>query len=202
MIRIESMLSARLFLSPQRLGRRLYFISNLSGRLSLYAMDWGGSVPEPLLPPEIALQNPKLMPGKPFHLLPDLGQILVMIDQDGDENYQPMLIPLAGGYPEPAFGAALANYRVHLAKCDSGYGLAYLVAESRSESMIECFRGDLRAHSLELMGKSRWGVVADGVSHDHTRAILSTGYTTGDNVLHLWRRGAGEAQVLYGTPLE
>ena len=49
--RIESFLSARLHLAPQLIGDRIYFISNLSGRLSLYAMNYGGSVPEPLLPP-------------------------------------------------------------------------------------------------------------------------------------------------------
>ena len=40
---IESLMSARLFLSPQRSGDRIYFISNLSGRLSLHAMNLDGS---------------------------------------------------------------------------------------------------------------------------------------------------------------
>ena len=56
MKRIESFLSARLFLVPQIVGDRIYFISNLNGRNSLYVMDRGGSVPEPLLPPDIAQQ--------------------------------------------------------------------------------------------------------------------------------------------------
>lgn len=72
MIRIESLLSARLFMSPQRVGARLFFVSNLSGRRSLYAMNYGGSVPEPLLPQDIALQNPILMGGKPFYVFPKL----------------------------------------------------------------------------------------------------------------------------------
>ena len=59
--RIESLLSARLFLEPQLADDRLYFVSSLSGHLSLYAMDAAGGVPEPLLPPQIALQNPKLV---------------------------------------------------------------------------------------------------------------------------------------------
>ena len=73
MIQIESLLSARLFMSPQRVGDRIYFVSNLSGRLSLYAMNYGGSVPEPLLPPDIALQNPTLVGGKPFYVFPKAG---------------------------------------------------------------------------------------------------------------------------------
>ena len=51
MTRIESMLSARLFLTPQVVGEQIYFVSNMSGHLSLYVMGHGGSVPEPLLPP-------------------------------------------------------------------------------------------------------------------------------------------------------
>ena len=47
MPRIESLLSARLFLAPQLWDNRIYFISNISGRFSLYAMDYSGSVPEP-----------------------------------------------------------------------------------------------------------------------------------------------------------
>ena len=97
-ISIESLLAARLFLSPKLLGNRLFFLSNLGqgGHLSLYAMDAGGSIPEPLLPARIALQNPDLIDGESFVLFPKLSKILLMLDQDGDENYQPMLIPLRG----------------------------------------------------------------------------------------------------------
>src|SRR3972149_6187411 len=98
MYQIESLLSARLFLRPQLAGDRIYFISNLSGHLSLYSMHYGGSIPQPLLPPQIALQNPHLLDRtESFLVFPPLGKIIVMIDQDGDENYQPMWIPLEGG---------------------------------------------------------------------------------------------------------
>ena len=113
-ISIESLLAARLFLSPKLLGNRLFFLSNLGqgGHLSLYAMDAGGSVPEPLLPARIAVPNPELVEGEVFALFPKLGKILLMLDRDGDEQYQPMLIPLEGGIPEPAFGASFDGYRV------------------------------------------------------------------------------------------
>src|SRR5690242_1555019 len=102
-ISIESLLSARLFISPKLLGERIFFLSNLGqgGHLSLYAMDMGGSVPEPLLPSRIAVQNPELIGGEIFEIFPKLGKLLLMLDRDGDENYQPMFIPLAGGIPEP-----------------------------------------------------------------------------------------------------
>src|SRR5512136_55411 len=113
MFRIESLLSARLFLTPQLVDRRIYFLSNISGHISLYAMDYGGSVPEPLLPPNIALQNPELLDGYAFYVFPDIGKILIMIDRDGDEKSQPVLIPIDGGFPDPAFGIQLSEYRVH-----------------------------------------------------------------------------------------
>lgn len=102
MARIESLLTARLFLVPQLVGDRLFFISNLSGHLSLYSMRYGGSIPQPLLPAHIALQNPHLIEGYSYYVFPKMGKILVMIDKDGDENYQPRLMPIDGGFPEPA----------------------------------------------------------------------------------------------------
>ncbi len=74
MYRIEALLSARLFLRPQRVGSRIFFLSNMSGHNSLYAMDYGGSVPEPLLPPNIVLQNPHLIGGDSFVVFKDLDK--------------------------------------------------------------------------------------------------------------------------------
>jgi len=77
--RIESLLSARLFVEPQLVGDRITFVSNLSGHLSLYAMDAAGGVPEPLLPPQIALQNPELVGGHLFHVLAGLVLMIVLL---------------------------------------------------------------------------------------------------------------------------
>src|SRR5919201_222297 len=119
-ISIECLLAARLFLSPKLLGNRLFFLSNLGqgGHLSLYAMDAGGSIPEPLLPARIAVQNPELMEAEVYAVFPRLGKILLMLDRDGDENYQPMLIPIEGGIPEPAFGTAFDDYRIRSLETD------------------------------------------------------------------------------------
>lgn len=202
MPRIESLLSARLFLTPQLVSDQLYFLSNLSGRLSLYTMKYGGSVPEPLLPPHIALQNPHLLGGYSYYIFPQLGKILVMIDKDGDENYQPMIIPVSGGFPEPAFGDEFENYRVHLVDCDPERNLAYLAAESRTEQNHESFQGNLDTGYLQKMGESVWGAFVSGVSRDHQRAILIDSYTVGDHALYLWERDTSERQLLYGTPIE
>jgi fermentation-respiration switch protein FrsA (DUF1100 family) len=200
MTRIESLLSARLFLAPQAVGERLFFISNLSGRLSLYAMDRAGSVPEPLLPPHIALQNPDLVGGYSFYALPECGQVLVMLDRDGDENYLPMLVPSDGGFPEPAFGDALDAYRVDCTLVDSARGLLYMQAESRTEPLVRTFRGDVATGAVELLAESTWGLYPVAYGQGHARVALAEGYTAGDTVLYLWE--GGERRVLLGTPLE
>src|SRR6266480_1025296 len=146
--RIESLLSARLFLQPQLTDGTLYFISSLSGRLSLYSMDAAGGMPGPLLPPQIALQNPELVDGYSFYVLPRLGRVLLMIDRDGDENYQPFVIPLEGGFPEPVAADQFARHRSHLVDVDPATGVAYFAAESREESMIFGLRCDLASGAV------------------------------------------------------
>ncbi|SEM68907.1 S9 family peptidase [Lihuaxuella thermophila] len=202
MKRIESLLSARLFLCPEWVGDKIYFISNLSGQMSLYRMDQEGSIPEPLLPAYIALQNPELIDGEAFRVFPKLGKILVMIDRDGDENYQPMLIPTEGGFPEPAFGGALAAYRVHAGYSDPDKNIVYLMAESRQEQMYEAYRGNLETGALDKLGESKWGVWVSGVNADHTKAILIDSYTVGDQVVYLHEKGKDQLQLLFGKPLE
>lgn len=198
--RIESLLSARMFQAAQAVGDRLFFASNLSGRLSLYAMDYGGSVPEPLLPPHIALQNPHLL-AQLYQVYPRLGKILIMLDHDGDEKYQPMLIPMSGGYPEPAFGDALAGYRCQLAHYDELEDMAYFFAESHNEPVNVTFRGNLRTGELTELFRSMYGGAATGASADHRRVPIVEGYTPGDNVLFLWEEATGQARLLNGRPL-
>jgi pimeloyl-ACP methyl ester carboxylesterase len=197
--RIESLMSARLFVAPQYERGRVYFVSNLSGRLSLYAMYYGGSVPEPLLPPHIALQNPHLIGGHAFYVFPDLDKILVMLDRDGDENYQPMLIPLDGGFPEPAFDNYFEKYRVHLGHCDAETGKVYLVAERRDAPVNETYVGDLTTNKLTKIAESQWGMYPAGHTPDHAKVILSEGYSVGDGVLFTLSRG--KTKVIYGKPL-
>jgi pimeloyl-ACP methyl ester carboxylesterase len=199
--RIESLLSARLFLQPQLTDGKLYFLSNLSGRLSLYSMDSAGGVPEPLLPPQIALPNPELVDGYSFYLLPELARIVVMIDRDGDENYEPFLIPLEGGFPEPLAADAFEGHRSHLVDVDPEAGVAYFAAESRRESMIFALRGDLRTGAVETLGQSQYGAVPVARSPDHSRVILADEYLLGDVVLYEATGNSGR-RMLYGTPLD
>ena len=143
LFKVESLLAARLFLRPKLIADRIYFISDLSGRMSLYVMDEAGSVPEPLLPPDIALQNPELIGGDSYVVLPELGKILVMIDQNGDENYQPTLIPLGGGIPDPLFGDQFAGQQLTCAKCDAEHNRAIFVVDPRDEAIYKTILVDL-----------------------------------------------------------
>ncbi len=199
--RIEALLSARLFLEPQLTDGRLYFISSLSGLLSLYAIDEEGGVPEPLLPPQIALQNPELIQGYSFFVLAELRQIVVMMDRDGDENYRPFVIPIEGGFPEPLAAESFDGYRSHLIDVDPDAAIAYFAAESRAESLIYGLRCDLRTAHVEELGRSPYGAFPVAWSSDHARVVLADQYLLGDVVLYE-PDGDGARKVVHGTPLE
>ena len=200
--RIESLLSARLFLNPQLAGDKLYFVSDLAGRLSLYRMDVGGSVPEPLLPPGIALQNPELLGGYAFYALPELDRIVLMLDQDGDENYQPQVIPLDGGFPEPLNEEVFGGMRTHLVDVDADTATGYAFAESREEAKLIGMRIDLATGEAEILGEGMHGPYPVAWTRDHSRAVLGDGYTAGDIVLYERDPETGEKTMLWGTLLE
>ena len=198
--RIESLLSARLFVEPQLVDDRITFASNLSGHLSLYAMDASGGVPEPLLPPQVALQNPDLVGGELFHVVPGLERIVVMIDSDGDENYVPHTIPAEGGFPEALAPEAFAGGRSHLVQVDDAAKIAYFAVESREESSIGAIRVDLASGAAESLWRSPYGAFVAAWTPDHSRVVLTDGYTMGDIVLY--EVVDGERRMLYGTPIE
>jgi len=199
---IQSLLSARLLLSPQLAKGRIYFMSDMSGVMSLYAMDEGGSIPEPMLPAGLAIQNPHLMAGYNFRVLPKLGKILVMIDENGNENYQPCFVPLTGGIPEPIFGDKYKNQQLACLHCDAEEKVAYFFRDDRQTPDIEALKVDLSALEVTSLGKSRYGNHFNGANKDHTTVILEDHYTAGDNVLYIWRKGMTERQLLYGVPIE
>jgi hypothetical protein len=185
MPRIEALLAARLFMVPQRVDDRLYFLSDLSGRLSLYAMDLGGSLPEPLLPPDIALQNPHHMGGYSFAVFPALGKILVMIDHNGDESYQPMVVPLEGGFPEPAFGERFAGMQVNLQHVDRERGTVFLHVDARTQALNTVYEADLASGELIELGHGVHGPFFSAVNQSHTLALTGDGYNIGDGVVYI-----------------
>jgi pimeloyl-ACP methyl ester carboxylesterase len=200
--RIESLLSARLFLVPQIVGERIYFLSNLSGHISLYAMDQGGSVPEPLLPPHIALQNPHLMEGRSFIVFPQLEQILVLLDSDGDEKYKPMIVPTSGGYPKPIFEETLAGHRANLFDPDLEENIVYIMADADDEPVIRSFWANVETGEIVKINESMYAGIPAGRSEQRDHFILLESYGAGDNVLFTYRPGIDEQPVpFYGKPL-
>jgi pimeloyl-ACP methyl ester carboxylesterase len=198
---VTGLLSARRFHAVQLVDGRLYFISDLSGRLSLYAMNYGGSMPEPLLPPQISLQNPDLIDGTPYAVFPSLGQIMVMIDQDGDEQYQPHSIPLAGGIPQPLFPADLGRSRVACEAVDTAQGIVYFAAQSCDSSETMLAVAHLATGQFTVLSARPWSFGVAGVAADHQRVALIESYTSGDHVLLEWSPETG-VQRRYGTLIE
>jgi dipeptidyl aminopeptidase/acylaminoacyl peptidase len=198
-LRIESLLSARLFVNPQLADDRVYFVSDLAGRLSLYAMDAAGSVPEPLLPPGISLQNPELLGGLPYYVLPDLDRIIVMIDNNGDENYEPFVIPVAGGFPEPLNREAFGGRRSHMLDVDPDAAVGYFVAESNEEPVNTAYRADLATGAVETLGESMYGPYPVAWTPDHSRTILGDGYMANDVVLY---ENDPDRRMIWGKPID
>jgi pimeloyl-ACP methyl ester carboxylesterase len=199
--RIESLLSARLFLAPQLWKGRIYFISNISGRFSLYSMPYGGGVPEPLLPPDIALQNPELLGAASFWVYPELGKVMVVIDRDGDEVYRPMLIPMDGGFPEEAF-PQLTDVRTFGLPPHQGSTKWYMMAASLSEPMNFTYIGDAKTGETTEIYRSQWGGFPVAVNKSDTMVVLGEGYTVGDIILRLVKVGEQGSTLIYGKPME
>jgi pimeloyl-ACP methyl ester carboxylesterase len=191
-------------MAPQVAGSRLYFVSDLSGRLSLYVMNVGGSVPEPLLPPDIALQNPHHIEGAGlYQVLPRLGKLLLMLDHDGDENYQPTFIPLDGGLPEPIFGERFAGQQVICTRCLPEHDLALFTVDPRREPLHHSYLVNLATLDMVYLGSSAYGNFGMALKSDggSTEVILADSYTFGDVVLYRWQREDAERRLLYGAPL-
>ena len=80
-----------------------------------------------------------------------------MIDKDGDENYQPMVIPLDGGIPEPLFpqfAGHAADHRARGWRAQSARVSAWITAK---EPVVDTYRVDLATKELTLLGTSPYG---------------------------------------------
>lgn len=199
---LESLLSARRLLAPQLVADRVFFISDINGMFSLYAMEKGGSIPEPLLPQGLALQNPHLMSGMSYRVFPELDKILVMIDQNGDENYQPCFIPINGGIPEPIFGEKFKGQKLMLFSYDPHTPIIYFSIDDRKTPDQESMQVDLRTLKTQSLGKSIYGNYVLGFTADHQLQILADQYTANDEVLFIKKTDKKDRQLLHGVPLD
>ncbi len=199
---LESLLSARKLLVPQLAADRVYFISDMSGVFSLYAMNREGSIPEPLLPKGLALQNPHLMAGNSFRVVSNLKKVLVQIDQDGNENYQPCFVPLTGGVPEPVFGERYEGQQLLLLGFDEKTSVAYFNIDDRKTPDRETIKVDLKGPKIQSLGKSIYGNIPMGHNENHEKLVLADTYTANDEVVFIWEQGASHRRLLFGTPID
>ncbi len=189
-------------LAPRVVGDKVYFLNDSSGALSLYSMHKSGGIPQPLLPGGLALVSPHLMIGDNYVVLPKMEKVMVMVDKLGNENYQPSFIPVEGGFPESILGESFENEQLACIHCDIKNNIAYLFHDDRKRPEQEALILDLKSRETTSLGRSPYGNFCNGVSPDNSTVILADGYTTGDNVLYIWRKGMMERELLYGTPLE
>ncbi len=124
-----------------------------------------------------------------------------MIDHDGDENYEPFVIPLDGGFPEPLAEESFRGRRSSLLDVDPETATAYFNAQSREEAMEFALRVDLESGQVEEVGRSMYGAYVGAWTPDHSRVFLVDGYSAGDVVLYELAAD-GSRDVLLGTPID
>ena len=142
------------------------------------------------------------MDGESFFVFPGLGKVLVMIDRDGDENYQPAFVPLDGGMPEYPFGDRFAGQQVVCVHADLERNLAVFAVDSRQDALRRSYLADLGTFEITDLGSSLYGNYYVGANADYSKIVLADGYTAGDDVLFLWRRGEDGRRLLFGKPLD
>ena len=125
-----------------------------------------------------------------------------MIDENGNENYQPCFVPPQGGIPEPIFREKYKDQQIACVDCDIKKNIAYFFRDDRKTPNLECLRVDLATLETTSLGRSIYGNFFFGANPTHSIVILSDGYTAGDNVLYLLHEGAKERKLLYGVPID
>ncbi|MFN2303969.1 MAG: S9 family peptidase, partial [Anaerolineales bacterium] len=124
-----------------------------------------------------------------------------MIDQDGDENYQPMEIPITGGFPRPAFDNIFQNTRCHLGFIKDKRNICFIIAESRDEGILRTYLCHFDSGDVEEIFTSSYGGFPAAMNDDFSKIVLIEGYMVGDSVAYLWEKEKG-LKLIYGKPLE
>ncbi|NUM35186.1 MAG: S9 family peptidase [Candidatus Brocadiae bacterium] len=200
---IDSLLSSRLSVCPQLYRDRVYFISNLSGVLSLYSMNIAGSFPSPILPLNMSLPNPVFLDGTlPFKILPDMGKILIMCDHDGDELYQPYLLPIYGGIPEPLFPKKFKGESLLLLDLCHKTNTAYFQRDPKRDTEWEMLQANISTKKIKLLGGSCYGNRLFARNADHSLIFFEDFIGFDDRVIYRWDEEKHQRVVFLGTPLE
>jgi dienelactone hydrolase len=200
---LPALLSAPVFMDPRLDRDRIFFASDLGGRMSLYSIPLEGGDPKPLLPEGLALQNPSQMYGTNlFVIQPEADRILLALDQHGDERYQPHWIPRDGGTPTPLFPHRSPADSLMLLDLLPETGTAYFRAERQGVADFEILAVELATLEVESLAAgpslTPWICVGPKRSFE----ITCDQYTFSDQVLSLWDRSTRSRIPLVGVPME
>ena len=184
---IGSLLSARQFLEPKIYEDTIYFISNLVGHYSLYEMKKEGSLPIPMIPESIALQNPHIMhTSASYEIFPKLNKLLVMIDDNGNELYQPFLVDLdTGGVPVLLFEDKFKNFQVNLQEVDHENNFAFFNIDDRTNPGYELILANIETGEIISFGRTQAGLFIIGFSSDYSKIVVTENYGLADYVGYL-----------------
>jgi esterase/lipase len=198
---VGSLLSARQFYGPKFFNDKVYFISNLIGHYSLYEMRREGSVPVPILPETISLTNPVLFHGSLiYEIIPNLEKILIMIDKDGNELFQPYLVSIkSGGLPENIFGDKFSDHQINLLDVDTDNNIAFFALDDRKSPGYELVGLNLENLDLNSMGKTPNGLILAGYSRDYRKILALENYGPADQVFYLINN-ENERELYLGQP--
>lgn len=199
---LESLLSAKQILDPKLAGDEIFFVSDIAGSYSLYKMNRNGGFPEALLPSGTALQNPHLMDGYLYEIFPKLKKIIVMMDKNGDENYQPNIIPMDGGIPEPLFGTTYQGQKVICTLADDKANIIYFARDDRKNPGYTTSQVKLEGKHEQILHWSKYGCFPACHSKNHEFTILIEGYIAGDSVIYKIDNSTKALTLISGTPYE
>ncbi|OLS26406.1 MAG: Acylamino-acid-releasing enzyme [Candidatus Heimdallarchaeota archaeon LC_3] len=198
---IGSLLSARQFLEPKIYEDTIFFISNLIGHYSLYEMKKEGSLPVPMIPETIALQNPHIMhTSASYEIFPKLNKLIVMIDENGNELYQPFLVSMyTGGVPSPLFEDKYKNFQVNLQEVDHENNFAFFNIDDRINPGYELILANIETGEIISFGRTPSGLFVIGFSAYYNKILVSENYGLADEVLYLITNRK-ERSLLLGLP--
>ena len=91
---------------------------------------------------------------------------------------------------------------MYLVQTDVARGVVYFNADALGSPLNEAYRADLKTSAVTKLAEDVHGCYVTAVNASHTLVALGKGYTSGDNVLELWRKRTGKREVLFGKPIE
>ncbi len=172
-------------------GRRVLFVSNLSGQFNLWAVDVDGGWPE-----QLTTFTDNAVRGV---AVSEDGSILLMADRDGDEFHQLYRIPAGGGWPEQLTELPQVQHTIFPSAWAPGGGRFAFAANSRRPEDTEIFVWDGSGEPRYLFGEGRY--VFGGLFSPDGKTVVAVDFrSNSDQSLHAVDAESGEATEL--TPHE